>query len=72
MTTRAIETRPASPRESRTDELRPTNVGGKVEMLPSDPQAVAKILIARRAKMSSAAKLKATLLGAMRKRGILV
>ncbi|RYE51453.1 MAG: hypothetical protein EOP21_01380 [Hyphomicrobiales bacterium] len=60
---------PAGHREKTSQELRATNVNGKVQMLPNDPLAVAKIFKERREKNPALAA-KARMAAAARKRGI--
>lgn len=56
-------------RETTSDkELRATKVNGKTEMLPADPTAVAKLLKARRNKLSPAAKTRSRLAAEAAKR----
>lgn len=51
------------------DELVPTTVNGRSEMLPDDPMAVAKILSARRQKKTPAENLRAKIRADLRRRG---
>jgi hypothetical protein len=78
MTTSFFETRDRRRMEIAQENARgatevrlvPTVVGGRSEMLPDDPFAVAKLLKERRAKLTPAQKAKAKMAASLKARGI--
>ena len=65
------EIRPAAVHsDARGSDLVPTLVNGKREMMPADPFATATKLRERRGKKSPAARARARMMAAQKKRGI--